>query len=76
MGDCAGNMTCSWSLNIAPYSKNACYSLFVAVLTNPDNLQVEVPGGRGKPSIIVDKDDGLGKVSTLSWLFVTQSKTK
>lgn len=51
-------------------------SLFVTVLTNPDNLQVEVPGGRGKPSIIVDKDDGLGKVSTLGLLFVTRSKTK
>ncbi|KAI5677697.1 hypothetical protein M9H77_08647 [Catharanthus roseus] len=24
-------------------------------------MQVEVPGGRGKPSIIVDKDEGLGK---------------
>lgn len=25
-------------------------------------MQVEVPGGRGKPPIIVDKDEGLGKV--------------
>jgi hypothetical protein len=26
-------------------------------------MQVEVSGGRGKPSTIVDKDDGLGKVN-------------
>lgn len=25
-------------------------------------LQVEVSGGRGKPSTIVDKDEGIGKV--------------
>lgn len=28
-------------------------------------LQVEVSGGRGKPSSTVDKDDGLQKVSTI-----------
>lgn len=27
------------------------------------SMQVEVPGGRGKPSTIVDKDEGLGKVT-------------
>lgn len=27
-------------------------------------VPVEVSGGRGKPSTIVDKDDGLGKVIT------------
>ncbi|KAK4369289.1 hypothetical protein RND71_013081 [Anisodus tanguticus] len=38
-------------------------------------VPVEVPGGRGKPSIIVDKDDGLGKASTLRSLFISQSNT-
>lgn len=28
-------------------------------------MQVEVPGGRGKPSILVDKDESLEKVSQL-----------
>jgi hypothetical protein len=28
-------------------------------------MQVEVSGGRGKPSTIVDKDEGLGKVKEL-----------
>jgi hypothetical protein len=27
-------------------------------------VQVEISGGRGKPSIIVDKDEGLGKVNS------------
>lgn len=26
-------------------------------------MQVEVSGGRGRPSTIVDKDEGLGKVN-------------
>ena len=32
---------------------------------NPESgaAQVEVSGGRGKPSTIVDKDEGLGKVN-------------
>lgn len=30
-----------------------------------DSVQVEISGGRGKPSIIVDKDEGLGKVNTI-----------
>lgn len=57
----------AWSLDVSPYSKKTSSSQFVyfMVLMNFDNVQVEVPGGRGKPSIIVDKDDGLGKVSTL-----------
>lgn len=29
-------------------------------------MQVEVPGGRGRPSTIVDKDEGLGKVPIVS----------
>lgn len=29
------------------------------------SVQVEVSGGRGKPSTIVDKDEGLGKVNML-----------
>jgi len=28
-------------------------------------MQVEVSGGRGKPSTVVDKDEGLGKVRFL-----------
>jgi hypothetical protein len=28
-------------------------------------MQVEVSGGRGRPSTIVDKDEGLGKVNNL-----------
>lgn len=57
----------TWSLDIFSYSNKASSLQFVyfMVLMNSDNVQVEVPGGRGKPSIIVDKDDGLGKVSTL-----------
>jgi hypothetical protein len=34
-------------------------------------MQVEVPGGRGRPSIIVDKDEGLGKVNVFSFYFNT-----
>lgn len=28
-------------------------------------IQVEVSGGRGKPSTLVDKDEGLGKVNRI-----------
>ena len=28
-------------------------------------IQVEISGGRGKPSILVDKDEGLEKVSRI-----------
>lgn len=60
------NIIRAWSLDIVPYSKKASssQSFYFLVIMNCDNVQVEVPGGRGKPSIIVDKDDGLGKVST------------
>lgn len=33
------------------------------LLTRICGKQVEVSGGRGKPSMIVDKDDGLDKVN-------------
>lgn len=29
------------------------------------HVQVKVLGGRGKPSTVVDKDEGLGKVNSL-----------
>lgn len=32
------------------------------ILVVSGTMQVEVPGERGKPSTIVDKDEGLGKV--------------
>lgn len=32
-------------------------------------MQVEVSGGRGRPSTIVDKDEGLGKVSAYKYLY-------
>ena len=35
-------------------------------------MQVEVPGGRGKPATIVDKDEGLGKVRTVSLIGIMQ----
>ena len=28
-------------------------------------IQVEISGGRGKPSALVDKDEGLGKVNRI-----------
>lgn len=31
-------------------------------------VQVEVSGGRGRPSTIVDKDEGLGKVNLMTYL--------
>lgn len=37
------------------------------ILISVLHLQVEVSGGRGKPSTIVDKDEGLGKVIALVW---------
>lgn len=35
-------------------------------------MQVEVSGGRGRPSTIVDKDEGLGKVNSpvLHYMFI------
>lgn len=38
---------------------------FICGLPWFDIMQVEVPGGRGKPSILVDKDESLEKVSQL-----------
>lgn len=35
--------------------------------------QVEISGGRGKPSTLVDKDDGPGKVNTFSLVSFTDS---
>jgi hypothetical protein len=32
-------------------------------------MQVEVSGGRGRPSTIVDKDEGLGKVIYVPFWF-------
>lgn len=44
-------------------------------------MQVEVSGGRGRPSTVVDKDEGLGKVKfspttetyTIMYLFLCRS---
>jgi hypothetical protein len=33
-------------------------------ISTVNSVQVEMSGGRGKPSIIVDKDEGLGKVNS------------
>ena len=33
-------------------------------ISTVNSMQVEISGGRGKPSIIVDKDEGLGKVNS------------
>ena len=41
-----------------------CYVLLLYI-TKFGVGQVEVSGGRGKPSAIVDKDEGLGKVNTI-----------
>lgn len=62
----------AFSWEIAPVrSLNFYYLLFMALLaegTKPVTryVQVEVSGGRGRPSTVVDKDEGLGKVTILS----------
>jgi hypothetical protein len=33
-------------------------------ISTVNSVQVEISGGRGKPPIIVDKDEGLGKVNS------------
>ena len=38
-------------------------------------MQVEDSSGRGKPSILVDKDEGLGKVNRSMYICVNLSKS-
>jgi hypothetical protein len=42
------------------------FSVYAIKSLSIDNfvMQVEISGGRGKPSTIIDKDEGLGKVNT------------
>jgi len=50
-----------WFL-ILIWSVSICF-LYLPNIIDLYYMQVEVSGGRGKPSTIVDKDDGLGKVN-------------
>lgn len=59
MGDCFG-------MDQLVSSSVTLYSFFMDITYLIVSLQVEVSGGRGRPSTIVDKDEGLGKVSSMA----------
>lgn len=68
----------NYSCKIINFTWNSILKLFTLVLVVMfGTVQVEVPGPRGRPSTIVDKDDDLGKVKCCTdvilicvlWLF-------
>ena len=58
-----GNSSGVLSNSIPSRRKFSVYGIKSLSLDN-SVMQVEISGGRGKPSTIIDKDEGLGKVNT------------
>lgn len=65
---------CLWSLqdNFAVQSFERGIAAKDAGAFSWEIVPVEVSGGRGRPSTIVDKDEGLGKVIT-TYFYVSQT---
>lgn len=59
MGDSSGHHSFS-ATNKLKMSGYTCFPFSNGLLI----LQVEISGGRGKPSVLIDKDEGLEKVKT------------
>ena len=59
MGGCAGTITCNYVFHwFVWFIKRDIRCTLVS--------QVEIPGAKGKPAVIVNKDDGIDKV--ILWL--------